>query len=249
MDKTRGSRPEYLLRWFHGKVATWDEPCHILELLVIALWCGLSVDFCRYNELVMKTILLATLIALIPLLVSAESTGGRNDENWFRAASCNGSNPQTEWMLAGHKSPTPACITGKNAIEGVLDFDANEDQSAILPFTLPPQFAGNINVTIRWQPVSAIGSVGWCVEVIPAADLKREGGASVTQTGRNCASEEAKTSAHHLHRELVIQVVVKVPPANNERFHIRLSRDANSSVVLDDMPGDARLIGVAIETL
>ena len=197
----------------------------------------------------MKSFLLVALMVLVPVLVSAESKGPRKEENWFRAASCNGSLPRTEWMLAGNNSPTPACIIGKNVTEGVLDFDANEDQSAILPFTLPPQFAGNIKVTIRWQPVSVIGSVGWCVELIRAADLKREGGAPITQTARNCASEEAKTSAHQLNRELVINVVVKAAVANNGGLHIRLSRDANSSVVLDDMPGDARLISVAIETL
>ena len=197
----------------------------------------------------MKTVLITTLMLLVPLLASAETKDSGKDESWFKAASCNGSLPKTEWTLAGNNPPTPACITGKNVIEGVLDFDANEDQSAILPFILPPQFAGNINVTIKWQPVSAIGSVGWCVELIPASDLKREGGAPVKQNGRNCASEEAKTSAHHPHRELVIHVVVKAPAAGNDRFHIRLSRDANSSVVLDDMPGNARLIGVAIETL
>jgi hypothetical protein len=197
----------------------------------------------------MKPVFLVSLMVLLPLLVSAESTGPRKDANWFRAASCNGSNPKTEWTLAGNKVPTPACITAKNVIEGVLDFDANEDQSAILPFTLPPHYAGNINVTIKWQPVSAIGSVGWCVELIPAADLTRDGEAPVTQTGRNCASEEAKASAHHLHREFVIQLVVKASAVNNDRLHIRLSRDANSRVVLDDMPGAARLIGVTIETL
>ena len=197
----------------------------------------------------MKTFLLVTLMVLLPVLVSGESKGLRKDESWFKAATCHGSLPRTEWTLAGNNSPTPACLTGKNVIEGVLDFDANEDQSAILPFTLPPHFAGTIHVTIMWQPVSAIGSVGWCVELIPAADLQREGGAPVTQTARSCASEEAKKSAHHLNRELVFDVVVNAAAVKNDSLHIRLSRDANSSVVLDDMPGDARLIGVAIETL
>jgi hypothetical protein len=87
------------------------------------------------------------------------------------------------------------------------------------------------------------------VELIRAADLIRDGGAPVTQTARNCASEEAKTSAHHLSRELIINVVVKAAALNNDGLHVRLSRDANSSVVLDDMPGDARLIGVGIDML
>jgi len=197
----------------------------------------------------MKTFLLVTLMVLLPLLVSGQSKGSRKDQNWFRAATCNGSLARTEWTLPANNSPTPACLTGKDVIEGVLDFDANEDQSAILPFALPPHFAGTIHVTIMWQPVSAIGSVGWCIELIPAADLKREGIAPITQTARSCASEEAKKSAHQPNRDLVIDVVVNAAPAKNDGLHIRLSRDANSSVVLDDMPGDARLIGVAIETL
>src|SRR4029079_19239657 len=47
---------------------------------------------------------------------------------------------------------------------------------------------------------------------------------------------------------LVINVPATAPAADNDVWHIRVSRDANSSVVLDDMPGDARLIGVVIET-
>ena len=196
----------------------------------------------------MKTFLIVTLVMLVPVLLSAEGKGPGKDENWFRAAICNGSHAKTEWTLTGN-SPTPACITGKNVIEGVLDFDANEDQSAIIPYTVPTHFAGNMTVTIMWRPVSAIGSVGWCVELIPTTDLKHEGGPPIKQTARNCASENAKPSAHHLNRELVIHLVVEGPAADNGGLHIRLSRDANSSVVLDDMPGDARLIGVAIETL
>ena len=196
----------------------------------------------------MKTFLFVTFMMLVPMLLSAEEKGHAIGEHWFRAAMCNGSHPKTEWRMTGHP-PTPACITGNNVIEGVLDFDANQDQSAVIPFTLPPHFAGNITVTIIWRPASAIGSVGWCVELVPSDDLHREGDTSIAQLARNCASEDAKQSAHHLNRELVIHLVVKAPAEGNDGLHIRLSRDANSSVVLDDMPGDARLIGVAIETL
>lgn len=205
--------------------------------------------YSRRTKVPMRTILLVALGILVPILASAESHDHRNDKTWFGAASCDGSLPKTQWTLPGDRSPTPACITAKNVIEGVLDFDANEDQSAILPFVLPPHFAGNVNVTIKWLPVSAIGSVGWCVELVRAADLRRDGGSPVTQTARNCASEEANASARHLSRELVIKIVVKAAAPNNDGLHIRLSRDANSSVVLDDMPGNARLIGVGIETL
>jgi len=206
----------------------------------------------------MKTFLLLTLVVLAPVLVSGQpgaslvsshkAKGPSKEESWFKAAVCNGSLAKTEWTLAANNPPTPACITGKDVIKGVLDFDANEDQSAILPYTLPPHFAGNIHVTIMWQPASTIGSVGWCVELIPSADLKRKGGAPITKTARNCASEEAKKSGDHLNRELVIEVVAKDPAPDNDVLHIRISRDANSSVVLDDMPGDARLLAVGIGT-
>jgi hypothetical protein len=203
----------------------------------------------------MKTFLL-TVLVLSPLLVSGQPIGqsdsgpGRKgphkDENWFSAAICHGANAKTEWMLTGNNSPTPACITGTDVIKGVLDFDDNEDQSAILPFTLPPKFTGNIDVKIMWQPASTIGSVGWCVELIPSADLKRDGGVPITKTAHNCASADAKKSPQH--KELVITLAAKAPAATNDVLRIRLSRDANSSVVLDDMPGNARLIGVGIET-
>jgi hypothetical protein len=206
----------------------------------------------------MKTFLLVTFAVLVPVLLSGQPRSSvasghtakdpSKEQRWFNAATCNGSVAETKWTLVADKSPNPACITGKDVEKGVLDFDANEDQSAILPFTLPPHFAGNIHVTIMWQPASAIGSVGWCVELIPAGALKREGGGPISQTARNCASEEAKKSAHHLERELVINLVAEAPARGNDVWHIRLSRDANSSVVLDDMPGDARLVRVGIET-
>ena len=87
------------------------------------------------------------------------------------------------------------------------------------------------------------------MELVSSVDLHREGDTPIAQTARNCASEDAKQSAHDLNRETVIHLAVNAPARGNDGLHIRLSRDANSSVVLDDMPGDARLIGVAIETL
>ena len=191
-------------------------------------------------------LLSTTLLSLVES--SAEEKSPRKEESSFTAAHCHGSAAKTEWMLADTNSPTPACVLGKNAREGVLDFDADEVQHAIVPFTLPGHFTGKLNVKIMWQPASTIGSVGWCVDVVAATDLKREVGAPLTHTARNCASTQTKKSAQHLSTALVINVTGKAPAANNDVLHIRVSRDANSSVVLDDMPGNARLIGVVIET-
>src|SRR5689334_11938154 len=113
---------------------------------------------------------------------------------------------------------------------------------------MPGQFGGKLNVKIMWRPASTIGSVGWCVELITVTDLRREGGAPLTQTAHNCASDQAKKSAQHLTTMLTISAAAAAASGNHEAWHIRVSRDANSSVVLDDMPGDARLIGVVIET-
>jgi hypothetical protein len=189
------------------------------------------------------------LISLSAIVLSAFDSGAevktpRKEESSFSAAHCHGSIAKTEWTLANGKSPTPACVAGK----GVLDFDANEDQNAIVPFTLPGQFTGRLNVRIMWQAASTIGSVGWCVEVLARTDLKREGGAPLTQTARNCTSDPAKKSTEHLNTVLAINVAGTPAAANTDPLHIGVSRDANSSVVLDDMPGDARLIGVVIET-
>jgi hypothetical protein len=170
----------------------------------------------------------------------------RKEESSFTAAHCHGSVAKTEWTLADANAPTPACVEAKNAMKGVLNFDADEIQSAIVPFTLPGQFKGKLNVKLTWQPASTIGSVGWCVELVTASNLKRGGGASVTHATRNCASNPAKKSAQHLTTALVINVAT-APAADNDVLHLRVTRDANSSVVLDDMPGDARLIGVVVE--
>jgi hypothetical protein len=99
-----------------------------------------------------------------------------------------------------------------------------------------------------WQAASSIGSVGWCVELVPATDLKRQGGAPLRRAAHHCASEQVKKSTKHLNTALVINVTETAHAENNDVLHIRVSRDANSSVVLDDMPGDARLFGVVIES-
>jgi hypothetical protein len=166
--------------------------------------------------------------------------------NSFSAAHCHGAIAKTEWTLADANSPTPACMAGNTIVNGVLNFDADEVQSAIVPFTLPGQFKGTLNVTITWQPASTIGSVGWCVELVTGSTLQRGGGASVTHSARNCASDPAKKSAQSLTTVIVINVATTAPAADSDVLHVRVTRDANSSVVLDDMPGDARLIGVVL---
>ena len=172
----------------------------------------------------------------------------RAEESSFSAAHCHGSIAKTEWTLVEANSPTPACLGGKDVRKAVLDFDADEVQGAIIPFTLPGQFRGRLNVKLMWEAASTIGSVGWCVELVTATDLKREGGAPLRRTAHSCASDQARKSSKQLNTALVIDVTETAHPENNDVIHIRVSRDANSSVVLDDMPGDARLFGVVIET-
>ena len=187
--------------------------------------------------------------ALLTVLNSeAEVKHSRKEASSFAAAHCHGAIAKTEWTLVDGNSPTPACVGGNNAREGVLNFDADEVQGAIVPFTLPGQFRGKLNVQIMWQAASTIGSVGWCVELVTAADLKREGGVPLRRTSHHCASHEIRKSTQHLSTALVINVTEAAPAGTNDALHIRVSRDANSSVVLDDMPGDARLLGVVIET-
>ncbi len=191
-------------------------------------------------------VLLST--TFLSLLASgAEEKTPRKQESSFTAAQCHGSIAKSEWTLVDGISPTPACVEAKNVMKGVLNFDADEVQGAIVPLTLPGHFTGTLNVTIMWHPASTIGSVGWCVEVVTATDLKRDSGAALKKAAHSCASDLAKKSPQHLNTALVVIVPEKTPAANTDILHIRVSRDANSSVVLDDMPGDARLIGVVIE--
>jgi hypothetical protein len=83
---------------------------------------------------------------------------------------------------------------------------------------------------------------------VNAGDLKREGGVPLTHPAHSCASDRAKKSAQPTNTTVVLNVAAKTTASSHDLLHIRVSRDANSSVVLDDMPGDARLIGVVIET-
>ena len=197
----------------------------------------------------------AALILLSTTLLSVLDSGAEvksppKKERSFSAAHCQGSVAKTEWTLTDANSPTPACLEGNSGTKGVLNFDADEVQGAIVPFTLPGQFTGKLHVTLTWQAASAsrIGSVGWCVELVTGTDLNRGGGAPVAHTARHCASDQVKKSSQHLNTALVITVAAAPSATNNDVLHVRIRRDANSSVVLDDMPGDAYLIGVVIET-
>ena len=202
----------------------------------------------RLQSVVALTVLSATLLSVADS--GAEVKSPPKKERSFSAAHCHGSVAKTEWTLTDANSPTPACLDGNSAMKGVLNFDADEVQGAILPFTLPGQFTGKLHVTITWQaaPASRIGSVGWCADLVTGTDLKRGGGAPVTHTARHCASDQVKKSSEHLNTALVINVTGATSAANKDVLHVRIRRDANSSVVLDDMPGDAHLIGVVIET-
>ena len=81
----------------------------------------------------------------------------KRPQNSFSAAHCHGSIAKTEWTLADGNSPTPACVEGKDLTKGVLAFDADEAQGALVPFTLPGHFTGKLNVKLTWQPASTIG--------------------------------------------------------------------------------------------
>src|SRR6478736_2283073 len=189
----------------------------------------------RRGKLVMKT--LASVVGLIVLAVTllsvldsgAEVKSPRKEESSFSAAHCHGSIAKTEWTLAEGNSPTPACVAGNDVRKGVLNFDADEVQGAIVPFTLPGQFTGKLHVTLTWQAASAsrIGSVGWCVELVAGTDLNRGGGAPVAHTARHCASDQVKKSSQHLNTALVIAVAAAPSATNNDVLHVRIRRDAN----------------------
>src|SRR6476659_10400306 len=202
----------------------------------------------RRGKLVMKT--LASVVGLILLSITlisvldlgAEVKSPRKEESSFSAAHCHGSIAKTEWTLADGNSPTPACVEGKDLTKGVLAFDADEAQGALVPFTLPGHFTGKLNVKLTWQPASTIGSVGWCVTLVTGSNLKRGGGAPLTQAARSCASDPAKKSPQHLTTALVINVPATAPAADNDVWHIRVSRDANSSVVLETQEAPRRTL-------
>lgn len=202
----------------------------------------------QLRSVVALTVLSATLLGVA--YSGAEVKSAPKKESSFSAAHCHGAIAKTEWTLTDPNSPTPACLEGNSAKKGVLNFDADEVQGAILPFTLPGQFTGKLHVTITWQAASAsrIGSVGWCADLVTGTDLKRGGGAPVTHMARHCASDQVKKSSQHSNTALVINVPAATPAANDDVLHVRIRRDANSSVVLDDMPGDAHLISVVIAT-
>ena len=195
---------------------------------------------------VVALIMCATLLGLWGS--RAEVNSHPKEKISFSAAHCQGSIAKTEWTLPDGHPPTPACLVEKDVRKGVLDFDADEVQGAIVPFTLPGQFKGSLNVKITWEAASAIGSVGWCIDLVTGTDLKRAVAVPLKRSVHSCASTEARKSPPHLDTALLIHVTETVSGENDDLLHVRVSRDANSSVVLDDMPGNARLIGVVIET-
>src|SRR5690348_11814504 len=83
---------------------------------------------------------------LTVLVVAAVVESAAKLASSFSAAQCHVSIAKTQWSLSDGTSPSPACVVRNDVMHRVLNFDANEDQSAILPFTLPGPFTGTLNV-------------------------------------------------------------------------------------------------------
>ena len=164
---------------------------------------------------------------------------------WLPAAECNNATAASLWDVPTSNGAAAACITGSNTQKGVLDFDATTDESVEISLLLPADFTGAIDARILWLAAATSGSVGWCVQLISAADAETDDPAYPAQGAGNCVSDVAKGTTNQLNIATITGVTA-TGVAASELLHVRISRDANGGAVTDDMTGDARLIGVEL---
>lgn len=181
----------------------------------------------------------------------AEATGNVltiPEARWYEAAGCNNATAGPIWDLPTSNAAAPACVTGTNTQQGVLDFDTTTDESAQFKIKLPTGFTGAIDITYRWFAAATTGSVTWCAQLVRVPDAATGDPAFPAQASGNCVSDVAKGTTLQ-QNDAVDTGITCTSCAAGDLVYVRISRDPDATAGLtDDMAGDARLIGVEITT-
>ncbi len=103
----------------------------------------------------------ATTDTLTNKTLDAEATGNTITLPFYvqvPAAGCNNATASPNWDLPTTNAPTPNCLTGTNAQQGVMDFDDTAARTMQTAFNLPPGWTGNVDVEIDWLVSAGGGS-------------------------------------------------------------------------------------------
>ena len=167
------------------------------------------------------------------------------DVKWYEAAGCNNATAGPIWNLPTSNAPAAACV-GSNTRLGVLNYDADTDESAFFSIMLPAGFTGAIDIKFRWYATATSGAVGWCALLVRVPDGATSDPSLPVQAG-NCVSDTAKGTTLQ-ENDATVTGVTCTSCVAGDRVNVGIVRDANGSAVTDSMTGDASLVGVEITT-
>lgn len=180
---------------------------------------------------------------------SASGTGnvlGVVDQMHWMAASCRAGTASSIWNLPGSNAPAAACF-GSTINGGVLDFDANTDESAEMSFILPSSTTG-LNTTaqlrIFWNAAATSGAVIWCAQMVCASNSDDW---DTTFATADCAAADTADGTTNQ-----MNVSATITPTNGlngctaqDVVQLKIYRDADAAG--DTMTGDAHFVGASLE--
>lgn len=92
------------------------------------------------------------------------------EKRWLPSAICQNATAVSAWSTPTTSPAVFACNTGTNTQKGTADFADSADLSMQTALLLPADWAGTIDVRMRWFTSATSGNVVWQVSSISAAD-------------------------------------------------------------------------------
>jgi len=184
--------------------------------------------------------------AITNATLDVEATGNTitiTEEDWWDVAGCQDTTAQLIWNVPTANAPAAVCDTGANTQKGYASFDATTDESFQMDWVLPTGFTGAIDVHVIWKAAATSGAVGWCAQLIRAADSSTSDPAFPAQAAGNCVSDTAKGTTLQENHATITGVTCTSCVAR-DHVYVRISRDADGGAVTDSMTGDAHLMKV-----
>ena len=135
--------------------------------------------------------------------------------------------------------------TASGPTKGVLDFDPDNDESAMVSLMLPSDATeltsgDGVDVTIKYTTAATTGNVVWAVDTQCRADSETD---DATSWNTSTVTDAAKGTANQLN-DASLNDITMTNCAAGELLHIRVRRDADNAS--DTTTGDARLIGAEV---
>ncbi len=163
--------------------------------------------------------------------------------DWYDFAGCvNGTTGTLNWDAEGTglAAPAAACQDGTNSARATADFDAATDEGFYRTFKLPDDWAGSIDLDLRWRAAAITGDVVWavqtaCIAVGETDDPSLNTADTVTDTAAGTTQQTNEAS---------FTGITTTGCAAGELLRLKVFRDADNGS--DDMAGDALGIGLEL---